>query len=153
MIAVLLSLLVACGGGEQKPAEPSATPAAPAAPAPAAPAVEVGPDGPTSIAVPSLDAVSTDAADIAAGEAIWGTRGCGGCHDFGKKVVGPDLSGLLTRRTLPWVERMVMEPEKMVKDDPTAKDLFKTHMVQMPKQGVTAEELPKLLAYLKSRGA
>jgi hypothetical protein len=40
----------------------------------------------------------------------------------------------------------------MIKRDPVAKDLFKTHMTAMPKQGITDEELPKLLAYVKSKG-
>ncbi len=152
MIPVLLSLLLACGGSEPKPAGPASTPPV-TTPAPPAPAANVGPDGPESIAIPAITAISTDPADIAAGENLWGVRGCGGCHAWGSKLVGPDLTGLTTRRTLPWIERMILEPERMVKDDPTAKEMFKTHMVQMPKQGVTAEELPRLLAFLKSKGA
>lgn len=146
-----LILMFACGGSPEVQAPPAAPPPAAPAAAPAAPAA-VGPEGPTSIAVPEIAAVSTDPAEIAAGEAVWGARGCGGCHAWGSKLVGPDLTGIFTRRPIPWVERMVLEPERMVKEDPVAKDLFRSLMVQMPKQGVTPEELPKLLAYIKSKG-
>lgn len=161
----LLALLVACGGGDKDASTPSTTaPPAPSQPAPpsqpsgtaaapaAAPAETVGPEGPADIAVPEIASISTDAAVAAEGEKIWNARGCGGCHQFGAKLVGPDLVGVTGRRPLVWIERMVLHPDEMLKRDPTAKDLFKTHMTPMPKQGVTDEELPKLLAYIKSKG-
>jgi cytochrome c1 len=40
----------------------------------------------------------------------------------------------------------------MTKEDPQAKKLLGELMVQMPKQGVTDEELPNLIAYIKSQG-
>jgi len=150
MIALLLTL--ACGGGE--PPAPAAAPApAPTPPkAAVAPAVEVGPDGPASITVPVLDAVATDAASVEAGAKVFADRGCGGCHKFGAKLVGPDLVGLYARRTVPWVERMILDPGVMVKQDPQAKEMFRSLMVEMPKQNVSNEELPALLAYLKAQG-
>ena len=112
----------------------------------------MGPDGPESIAVSPPASISTDPDIIKAGEAVWGARGCGGCHTFGSKLVGPDLVGVTQRQSLTWITRMVSEPEQMTKLDPVARELFKAAMVQMPKQGVTAEELPKLLAFIKSKG-
>ncbi len=149
MVTLLLTL--ACGGGE--PPAPAAAPASAPAPKPvAAPAVEVGPDGPASISVPALDAVPSDPAAIEAGAKVFADRGCGGCHKFGEKLVGPDLNGLYARRTLPWVERMILDPAVMVKQDPQAKEMFRSLMVEMPKQNVSTEELPALLAYLKAQG-
>ncbi|MFZ5479447.1 MAG: c-type cytochrome [Myxococcota bacterium] len=150
----LVLFLVACGGEPQKEAAGAAAsapaPSAPAA-APAAPA-EVGPDGPADIAVVAVAEIPTDPAIVAEGEKVYGAKGCGGCHAFGSKLVGPDLVGLTQRRTTPWITKMIAEPDAMTKKDPVARDLFKTHMVQMPKQGVTPEEMPKLLAYIKSKG-
>ncbi len=159
---LLLALgLVACGGGEQPAATPSSaapTAANPAAKASAPPAATppantpVGPDGPESIPVPSIAEIPTDAGAIAEGEKVFNAKGCGGCHQFGSKLVGPDLVGLYARRSTPWVGRMVLAPDQMVKLDPQAKKLLAELMVPMPDQNVSDEELPKLLAYIKSKG-
>jgi hypothetical protein len=156
MTALLLTL--ACGGSapplaDATAANPAAAAPGPATPAtPATPAAAVGPDGPEDIKVVAIAAVATDAATIGAGEKAWNARGCGGCHKFGEKLVGPDLKGVLTRRSTLWVERIIADPERMTRDDPVAKELFRTLMVQMPKQGVTDAEMPALLAYVKSQG-
>lgn len=150
VMSLVLASLLGCSDAPAPGAAP--TPAPAAAPAPAAVAEAVGPDGPASIKVPEIAAVATDPASIAAGEKIYADRGCGGCHKFGSKLVGPDLNGLFTRRTLPWVERMIMEPGLMVKQDPEAKALFRSLMVEMPKQNVPEADLAPLLAYVKSQG-
>lgn len=153
MSVILLVLgLVACGGGEKPAAEATPPAAAPAAPAAPAPAAEVGPDGPADLAVPALAEISKDPAVVAEGEKVWNARGCGGCHQFGAKLVGPDLVGLGQRRSIPWTARMIQHPDEMIKRDPVAKDLYRSHMTPMPKQGVTDEDLPKLLAYIQSKG-
>jgi len=148
---VVCLLALGCSGGSA-PA-PSAAPAA--APAPASPppaAAAVGPDGPESIHIPAITAVPTDAGAVAAGAKVFADRGCGGCHKFGEKLVGPDLEGVFSRRSVPWVERMVTDPGVMVKQDPQAKELFRSILVEMPKQGVPEGDLPALLAYVKSQG-
>ena len=132
------------------PPQPSSAPATVATPtAPTAP-VNVGPDGPESIAVPAIE-LSTDPAVIAKGQAVFDAKGCGACHQFGSKLVGPDLDGVLTRRTPTWVARMVLHPEVMTKEDPTARKLFAELMVQMTNQGVPPEDVPALLSFLKSK--
>ncbi len=149
---LLLSLcLSGCGRGDPPTAAGPAQPVV-SAPAPSASVAEVGPDGPDRIKVAPITEISTDAADIAAGLATFTAKGCGGCHKFGEKVVGPDLKGVLARRSPTWVERMIAEPGVMVKQDPQAKKLLRELMVEMPKQGVTDAEMPKLLAYVKSQG-
>ncbi len=45
---------------------------------------------------------------------------------------------------------MILRPDLMVKEDPTAKDLFKTYLTPMPNQGVPEADLPALMSYLKS---
>lgn len=151
---VLMSIsLLACGGGENTPAvapKPATVPVK--APAQAASAEVVGPDGPASIVVPPIAGVPADEPTVLIGQKVWEARGCGGCHKYGEKLVGPDLKGLLSRRTIPWVERMILFPEEMTKKDPEAKKMFGQTMVQMPKQGVTDSEIIPLLAYIKSQG-
>lgn len=152
--AVLLALgFVACGGGESAPTTaPKATAIAVKPVAAPAAAEIVGPDGPESIKVPAVSTIPADEATILSGQKVWDGRGCGGCHKYGEKLVGPDMQGLLSRRSVPWVERMILFPEEMTKRDPEAKKLLGQLMVQMPKQGVTEAEIVPLLAYIKSKG-
>jgi len=155
MTALLLVLsLLGCSTEAPAPAPKMAPPAvtAPtsAAPAPAAAAVTVGPDGPESIQVPAFE-VSTDPAVIAKGQATFDAKGCGACHQFGSKLVGPDLDGVLTRRSPTWAARQILHPEIMLKEDPTTKKLLAELMVPMPNQGVAPEDIGALLSFLKSK--
>ena len=127
--------------GEAAPSAPAAAPA----PAPA----EAAAPRPFTVRVAT---VSTAAADVAKGQELFGTKGCTACHKVGGgKLVGPDLKGVTARREQGWVEAMILEPERMLREDATAKELLKTHLVPMPNQGVDPDkELPLLLAYLKS---
>ncbi len=151
-------LAVGCGSSEP-PSTPEAIPAPSAAstppsesppPAPTSPD-EVGPDGPAELVVPVLASLPQDPASLAKGEAVFAAKGCGACHAFGTKVVGPDLMGVGDRRSIPWMERMIRHPEEMTKKDPVARELFKTTLVQMSNQQVSDEELPLLLAFITSK--
>lgn len=140
-----LSLLGGCGSA---PAPSSPAPAPTAPPSPPA-AAEVGPDGPADLSIPALN-VSTDADVIAKGRAVFDAKGCGGCHKFGEKLVGPDLNGLGARRTTPWIGRMIRHPGEMVKRDPVARQLLRETMTEMTNQGVSDEELSPLISFLVS---
>src|SRR5262245_33979905 len=97
---VLLLLAAACDDLPEE--ELLAPPPAPAAHETAA-AAAVGPDGPEQLDVPELGAPSEDPAMIARGEEVFAARGCGGCHAFGSKLVGPDLVGVTERRSVTWM--------------------------------------------------
>lgn len=103
------------------------------------------------IEVPTFT-ISTAQADIDKGKELFAGKGCGACHKIGGgKLVGPDLKGVTARREQVWIERMILKPEVMTKEDPVAKDLFKTYMTQMTNQGIDPkEQLPLLVAYLKA---
>ena len=157
MVALLLVVsLLGCSteapapAPKAPPAAAPATPPPPAAPAAAAPAAAVGPDGPESIVVPAFE-LSTDAAVIAKGQATFDAKGCGACHQFGSKLVGPDLDGVLTRRSPTWAARQILHPEIMLKEDPTTKKLLAELMVPMPNQGVAPEDIGALLSFIKSK--
>lgn len=155
MFPVLL-LLAACGGSGSPSTtpEPAKSPAPAAAPAPTpapAPAAEVGPDGPESVPLPADLTIPTDSASVAEGEKVFAAKGCGGCHAFGSKLVGPDLTGVTERRSVKWVARMIQHPETMIKEDPVAKKLYAEAMTPMANQQVTDAEVVKLIAYLQTK--
>jgi hypothetical protein len=153
VLSSVLLVLVACGGSSD-PTPPSISAPVVAAPAPAPtpppPAAQVGPEGPSELAVAAYT-LSTDASVIAEGEKTFAAKGCGGCHGFGKKVVGPDLVGITDRRPLPWIARMIRYPGQMIKADPVAKDLYRQIMTPMADQGVTDAEIGPLVSFLASK--
>ena len=139
-----LLFTVAC---QQNAAAPHSPPAEAATAAPAAPSV----DGPSSIKIDPLT-LSTTPADIEKGKQIFTAKGCPACHKTDEsKLVGPGLKGITARRSIPWIQRMVLNPDLMVKEDPIAKQLLGTHFTPMPAQGVDPKaELPFLISYLKT---
>jgi cytochrome c len=146
MLSVLLAF--ACSESPTVPATPP-----PAAPAPAAaPAAlgNVGPDGPDNLAVPAF---TVDAASVDKGKAVFDAKGCGACHQFGSKLVGPDLAGIGERRTTPWIAKMILHPSVMVKQDPVARKMFAETMVEMTSQGVADDEIGPLISFLVSHKA
>ena len=106
--------------------------------------------GATVIEVPDLT-ISTARADIAKGEELFASKGCIACHKIGGgKLVGPDLKGVTARRDVKWIEKMILRPDVMIKEDEVAKKLFVEHLTPMPNQNVDPQnELPLLLAWLK----
>ncbi|MEQ1564563.1 MAG: cytochrome c [Myxococcota bacterium] len=139
----VLAALIGCGSSESAP---SPAPA-PAAPAPPPAEVSVGPDGPADLTVPAF---TVDPASADQGKAVFDAKGCGACHQFGSKLVGPDLSGIGERRSHQWIARMIRHPSVMVKKDPVAKQLFRETMVEMTDQGVADAELGPLISFLVS---
>lgn len=147
--ATLLLLLASCAKQEDTSASstPSSTPSAGASAA--APGGEVLPagldQGPRAAEEP------LDAAMAEAGKSLFQTKGCSACHSFGKKATGPDLAGVSTRRTSKWIEYQILHPDLMVKQDPIARQLFATHALQMPKQGLTPDEAKSVIEYFKQQ--
>ena len=74
---------------------------------------------------------SIDFALAGLGADLFGRR-CAACHtiDGGDKV-GPALSGITVRRTLPYIEGMILRPDSMTRDDPVARELKERFAVQM----------------------
>jgi protein SCO1 len=81
---------------------------------------------------------------------------CSACHTIGQgDAVGPDLLGVTTRRDHTWLERYLMEPDKMLGErDPITTALFYQYRtVRMPNLHLGQDEIAALLAYLEARGS
>lgn len=84
------------------------------------------------------------------GEKIFQSKGCIGCHTIGKgKLTGPDLQGITQRLAYGWFIPWVMNPDSMLKVDPTAKQLLAQYMTPMLGMGVTQDEARALWEYLR----
>lgn len=86
----------------------------------------------------------------AQGEAVYNQM-CLACHRIGKKFIGPPPNGILDRRTPEWVMNMILVPEKMVKEDPLARDLLiEFNGSPMANQGLTEEQARAVLEYFRT---
>jgi mono/diheme cytochrome c family protein len=117
-----------------------------------------------AVATPSFaqekasDAAATftvDAAKAKAGSKVFAAKACVGCHTIGKgRLAGPDLAGVLERRTETWARTWLKDPTPMFETDETAKALLKEYNnVKMPNMKLTEEQIDQLLHYIVETGS
>jgi mono/diheme cytochrome c family protein len=96
-----------------------------------------------------------DAAKAKAGSKVFAAKACVGCHTVGKgRLAGPDLAGLLERRTEVWARTWLKDPTPMFETDETAKALLKEfNNVKMPNMKLTEEQIDQLLHYIVETGS
>lgn len=76
---------------------------------------------------------------------------CVACHKTTKaKLIGPGLGGILKRRTPEWTMNMIINPQKMIKEDPLAKEVYKTYRTPMLNLGIKEKEAREILEYLRT---
>ncbi|MBT8271689.1 MAG: cytochrome c [Flavobacteriaceae bacterium] len=92
--------------------------------------------------------INKDLADE--GKAVY-TRLCTACHRTDKKFIGPEMKGLLDRRTPEWVMNTLLDPEGMIEKDSLTMKIFKEfNNVIMPNQNPTEEEARAMLEYFRT---
>jgi mono/diheme cytochrome c family protein len=84
------------------------------------------------------------------GKKVFLARSCNGCHTVGKgDLAGPDLGGLLERRTMAWVKKWLRDPTSMLMTDATAKAMLKQYdNLRMPNLKLTNDEIDALIHYI-----
>jgi cytochrome c len=128
---------------EQKSAglAPGAT--MPATSEPAAPEINSGRGvGP----VDHVDISSLDAARAMKGAELFPVK-CSACHKIEERYIGPALTGVTKRRQPEWILNMILNPENMIQQDPTAKGLLAQFIAPMANQHLTREEAESILAF------
>lgn len=86
---------------------------------------------------------------VSEGEALFKAK-CSSCHKPTKKYVGPAPLGVLDRRNPAWIINMILDPEKMVKEDPVAKELLSRYLAPMANQSLKEDEARKILEYFRT---
>jgi len=76
---------------------------------------------------------------------------CAGCHTIGGgDSGGPDLKGIVGSRPAAWLERVIVEPEKLTAEkDPVQAGLVKKFGFEMPNLGISRDDAKKIIAYIK----
>ncbi len=76
---------------------------------------------------------------------------CTACHKPTQKFIGPAPQGIFERRRPEWVMNMILDPERMVKEDPIAKALLKEYNGSpMANQHLTEDEARAVLEYFRT---
>ena len=144
---VMLSFLVACGGGE------SATPESTTKAKPQSmlkkeidPMQDKGVGVVTELVLPAE--IDTELA--AKGDKIYQDK-CTACHKPTEKFIGPAPKGVLDRRTPEWIMNMILDPERMVKENAAAKKLLiEYNGSPMANQNLTEEDARAVLEYFRT---
>ncbi len=76
---------------------------------------------------------------------------CLACHNPTKKFIGPAPKDILDRRSPEWVMNMILDPERMVEEDPVARQLLiEYNGTPMANQSLTEEEARAILEYFRT---
>ena len=147
LMAVALTGFYACGGSTSADTESAAetTTTTTAAAESAAPSD----DGKGVGRFKEVQIGALDDAMAANGHKIFEAK-CAACHKpTTDRLVGPGLKGVTERRKPEWILNMITNPQEMLQQDPTAKELLATYLTQMTFQDVSDEQAREILEYFR----
>jgi cytochrome c oxidase cbb3-type subunit III len=90
-----------------------------------------------------------DPAFVTKGKEIFVAK-CSACHKVDKRFVGPAMRGVTQRRAPEWIMNMILDPDKMVKENQAAKDLLMEYISPMANQNLTEDEARMILEYFRT---
>ena len=88
---------------------------------------------------------------IEEGKALF-VQNCSSCHNFTQRGIGPNLSGVTSQVSKPWLVRFIRDSQKVIEDgDVRAKKLFEEYKVPMPSfNAFSDDQIVSILAYIKT---
>lgn len=98
--------------------------------------------------VDNVELASLDESKESMGATLFQAK-CTACHKIEEKYIGPALAGVTERRQPEWILNMILNPEVMVQQDPTAKALIAQYIAPMANQHLTREEAECVLVYFR----
>lgn len=158
LIFLFAGLLSSCGNSEEKKSKPEVTignkstteqpKETPKKAQTAADMIDMDNKGVGKIKSVTLGEL--DSALAAKGEEVF-KMNCTACHKPDRKFIGPAMKGVVDRRSPEWIMNMILDPERMVKEDPIARQLLIDHNGSpMANQGISEEDARALLEYFRT---
>ena len=98
--------------------------------------------------VTSVELGALDNALAAKGEKIF-SNNCKACHKIEKRKIGPALKGVTKHRSPEWIMNMILNPERMVKENEAAKKLLMEYSAPMSNQNLSQDEARAVLEYFR----
>ena len=73
------------------------------------------------------------------------------CHQLEGKLIGPELKGIISRRSPEWIMNIILNTEEMLKRDPIAKELLKEYNnIPMLNQSLSEVQARNVLEYFRT---
>ncbi|WP_338358750.1 cytochrome c [Yeosuana marina] len=152
-----ISLLISCGGKEDKKKESFSYEKKATTNQKTAPEIKVTASKKINLTdkgigpITSVDLGSEiNQAMVTQGQGIY-NKMCTACHRPNKKFIGPAQAGIMERRTPEWIMNMILNPEVMIQKDPLAKELLaEFNGAPMANQNLTQEEARAVLEYFRT---
>ncbi|SDS67009.1 Cytochrome c, mono-and diheme variants [Formosa sp. Hel1_31_208] len=158
MTVLFVTLLLSCGGKEEKKKEPISYGKKEAVVKKETPKettikasqrVDLANKGVGPITSLTLDE-EIDQNMVAEGAEVF-KKMCTACHRPDKKFIGPPPTDIFDRRSPEWVMNMILNPEEMVKNDPLARELLiEFNGSPMANQNLTEQEARSVLEYFRT---
>ncbi|MFK5958360.1 MAG: cytochrome c [Lutibacter sp.] len=147
LVALVLAVVASCGGNDKKESKAKAAPVKEIA-------KEVKSSNPMDDKgvgpVKSIILSEIDATLAAKGHEIFKAK-CTACHKIKKRYIGPALKGVTQRQSPEWIMNMILNPEKMIVENETAKELLAEFSAPMANQHLTEEEARAVLEYFRTK--
>ena len=145
VLASVLAVVASCGSDGKKEEKASKTTETKV--------VEVDPLEDKGVGpIKSITLAEIDEAMAVEGKEVFKAK-CSACHKITKRFVGPALAGVTERRTPEWIMNMILNPERMVAENPLAKKLLAEYLSPMANQNLTEDEARKILEYFRTKKA
>ena len=99
--------------------------------------------------ISKVDLAEIDNALVATGKNLFDIK-CSACHKVEKRFVGPAIRGVIQRRSPEWIMNMILDPDRMIKENPAAKQLLAEYLAPMANQSLTQNEARAILEYFRT---
>lgn len=99
--------------------------------------------------ITNVDLAEIDNALVVTGNNLFDMK-CSACHKVEKRFVGPAMRGITQRRSPEWIMNMILDPDRMVKENKIAKELLAEYLSPMANQSLTKDEARAILEYFRT---
>ena len=157
LIVLMVSLLISCGGKEEKKKESFTIKKKPETEAVVKTAEKVAASKQIDLTSKGVGPITSvelaseiDQTMVTHGADVY-KKMCTACHRADKKFIGPAPTGILERRTPEWVMNMILNPDEMVQKDPLARALLiEFNGSPMANQNLSQEDARAVLEYFRT---